>query len=110
MTRRSDEESSRWEALQKNLDVMFTQIEDMHTVQKQMKAQMDLRDAAMDEYNQEQHTIAQQVLANGAAISKITMRQMEQDATQDDKPKFDQDPHFDAAEVDSLIFPEHASF
>jgi len=58
MTRRSEEENSRWEQLQKNLDVMFSQINEMHTTQKQMKAQMDLRSAAMDEYAHEQHIIA----------------------------------------------------
>jgi len=77
MTRRSEEENSRWEQLQKNLDVMFSQINEMHTTQKQMKAQMDLRSAAMDEYAQEQHNIAQQIQHNGEAIARITIRQME---------------------------------
>jgi hypothetical protein len=109
MTRCSEEESSKWEQLQKNFDTLFSQNE-LSTVQKQMKAQMDLRDAAMDEYSKEQQTISQQVLANGAAISKMTLKQMEEAAAEDTKPHFDQDPTFDAAEVDSLIFPEQETF
>ena len=59
MTRRSDEENTKWENLQKNLDVMFHQITEMYSVQKQMKAQLDLTAAAMDEYTHEQHLISQ---------------------------------------------------
>jgi hypothetical protein len=58
MTRRSEEENSKWEQLQKNFDTIFSQMNEMSMVQKQMKAQMDLRDAAMDEYTKEQQTIS----------------------------------------------------
>jgi hypothetical protein len=75
-----------------------------------MKTQMDLRDAAMDEYSKEQHTISRQVLANGAAISKMTLKQMDEAAAEDNKPHFDQDPTFDTVEVDSLIFPKQEPF
>jgi len=51
MTRTSEEESSKWDQLSKNLDVMFSQISEMHDVQKKMKAQMDLTAAAMDDYS-----------------------------------------------------------
>jgi hypothetical protein len=53
---------------------MFQQIKDIPTVQQQMKAQMDLRSAAMDEYAEEQHIIDKQVQANGEAIARVTIR------------------------------------
>ena len=110
MTHRSEEENSRWEQLQKNLDVMFSQINEMHTTQKQMKAQMDLRSAAMDEYAQEQHIIAQQVQHNGEAIVKITLRQMEQDAKGPIAHHQDPGPTFDEEGSTALDFEENASF
>jgi len=110
MTRRSDEENSKWENLQKNLDVMFHQITEMHSVQKQMKAQLDLTAAAMDEYTQEQHLISQQVQANGEAIARVTLRQMEEESKKPDQPQYGQHHHSDTEDVDSLILDDNASF
>jgi hypothetical protein len=36
----------------------------------------------------------------------MTLQQMNTAAAEDHKPHFDQDPTFDTADVDSLIFPE----
>lgn len=58
MTKTSDEEHSRWAQMEKNLDVMFQQVSEMYATQKQMKAQMDLRDDVVDAYGREQHLIA----------------------------------------------------
>jgi len=110
MTRRSDEENSKWENLQKNLDVMFHQITEMHSVQKQMKAQLDLTAAAMDEYTHEQHLISQQVQANGEAIARVTLRQMEEESKNHAQPQYDEDHHSAAEDVDSLILDDNASF
>ena len=63
-----------------------------------MKAQMDIRGAAMDNYSAEQHMIAQQVKANGAAVAQLTMRQFDNEAAYDDD---------DGA---SMLFGEKASF
>jgi len=109
MTRRSDEENTKWENLQKNLDVMFHQITEMHSVQKQMKAQLDLTAAAMDEYTNEQHLISQQVQANGEAIARVTLRQMEE-SKKPAQPQYDEDHHSAAEDVDSLILDDNASF
>jgi hypothetical protein len=109
MTRRSEEESSKWEQLQKNFDTMFSQMNEMSTVQKQMK---DRRIFVMQPWMNTARNIilSHQVLANGATITKMTLKQMDEAAVEDNKPHFDQDPTFDAAEVDSLIFPEQETF
>ena len=49
--------------------LLFTRVIDIGELQQQMKAQMDIRGAAMDNYSTEQHMIAQQVKANGAAVA-----------------------------------------
>ena len=110
MTRTSEEESSKWDQLSKNLDVMFSQISEMHDVQKKMKAQMDLTAAAMDDYSTEQHLIAQQVHANGEAIARVTLRQMEDATNHTAGPKYDEEPRFDEDDLDSLLLDEHTSF
>jgi hypothetical protein len=64
-----------------------------------MKVQMDIRGAAMDNYSAEQHMIAQQVKANGAAVAQLTMRQ------------FDTEPIYDDNDDDaSIVFDEKESF
>jgi hypothetical protein len=75
---------------------------DTKKMQAQMKTQMDLRGAAMDQYSQEQHLIAQQIQANGAAIAQLTLRQWEMDPK--DEAKYDVD------ENASLLFDDNASF
>ena len=56
----------------------------------------------MDNYSAEQHMIAQQVKANGAAVAQLTMRQFDNEAAYDD----DDD---DDDEV-SMVFEEKESF
>ena len=108
MSRHSDEDDGRWADLQKNLELMFQQINEMHTVQKQMKAQMDLRSAVMDEYAEEQHIIAKQVHANGEAIARVTLRQMEDSAKYAEGPKFDEDTEAD--DIHSQVMDDNESF
>ena len=55
-------------------DLLFTRVNDIGEVQQQMKTQMDIRVQAMDHYIAEQHLIAQQVKANGAAVAQLMMR------------------------------------
>jgi hypothetical protein len=45
---------------------------------------MDIRGAAMDQYSQEQHMIAQQVKANGQAVAQLTLRQFSNEARMED--------------------------
>jgi hypothetical protein len=71
---------------------------EIKTVQTQMKTQMDLRGAAMDQYSQEQDMIAQQIKTNGAAIAQLTMRQWEDDA------KYDQDDNTSLLSEDNVSF------
>jgi len=40
-------------------DLLFTRVNDIGETQQQMKQQMDIRGAEMDEYTAEQHLIAQ---------------------------------------------------
>ena len=47
-----------------NFDLLFSQVNEIGLVQQQMKSQMVIRGAAMDQYTAEQHMIAQQVKAN----------------------------------------------
>jgi hypothetical protein len=54
----------------------------------------------MDNYSAEQHMIAQQVKANGAAVAQLTMRQF------DSEPIFDVEDDEDA----SIVFDEKDSF
>jgi hypothetical protein len=69
MSKRSDDEDSRWDQVMTNFNLLFNQVTEINTVQRQMKTQMDIRAAAMDQYSQEQHLIAQQVKANGQAVA-----------------------------------------
>jgi hypothetical protein len=110
MSRNSEEDDSRWADLQQNLEVKFQQIKDIHTVQRQMKAQMDLRSSAMDEYAQEQHIIAKQVQANGEAIARVTIRQMEDADKYTGQPRFDEDTDLAEDDMNSQILDDHESF
>ena len=56
-----------------------------------MKAQLDLTATAMDEYTQEQHLISQQVQANGEAIARVTLRQMEEESKKPAQPQYGED-------------------
>lgn len=80
-------------------DLLFTRVDDIGAVQQQMKAQMDIRVAAMDTYMAEQHLIAQQVQANGAAVAQLTMRRFAEEDQLDDNTSvsiiFDEEDHFE---------------
>lgn len=59
-----------------NFDMLFTEVNHISTaqrnieqVQEQLKNQLDLSGAAMDQYSAEQRMIAQQVKANGQAVA-----------------------------------------
>jgi hypothetical protein len=69
MSRSADEEKSRWDQVMENFDLLFSQMNELGVVQQQVKTQLDIRGAAMDQYSQEQHMIAQQVKANGQAVA-----------------------------------------
>jgi hypothetical protein len=53
MTHSWEEENTRWEKLERSLDALFTCIDGLSNTQSQMKAQIDLRDQAMDSYTEE---------------------------------------------------------
>ena len=67
-----------------HFDLLFIRVNDIGEVQQQMKTQMDIRAQAMDHYIAEQHLIAQQVKANGAAVAQLTMRQFDNDGPFED--------------------------
>jgi hypothetical protein len=98
MSKRSDEDNSKRDQVISNFDLLFTQVNEINTVQKQMKTQMDIRCAAMDQYSQEQHLIAQQVKANGIAVAQLTLRQFESEAK------------YDEEDTDFVISDDHESF
>lgn len=104
MSKRSDDEDSRWDQVMTNFDLLFNQVTEINTVQRQMKTQMDIRAAAMDQYSQEQHLIAQQVKANGQAVAQLTLRQFESEAKYDTMAKDDNEDNA------SLLFDDHESF
>lgn len=81
-----------------NFDLLFSQVNEIGMVQQPMKPQMDIRGAAVDQYTAEQHMIAQQVKANGAAVAQLTMRQ------------FDHEAHFDDDSAGSMVDEEPESF
>jgi len=85
MSKSIEEEKTRWDQVMENFDLLFSQVNEIGVVQQQMKSQMDIRGAAMDQYSAEQHMIAQQVKANGAAVAQLTMQQFERE------PKFEDD-------------------
>jgi len=74
MARSADDEKQFMDQVMEQFDLLFTRVNDIGELQQQMKAQMDIRGAAMDNYSAEQHMIAQQVKANGAAVAQLTMR------------------------------------
>jgi len=98
MARSADDEKQFMDQVMEQFDLLFTRVNDIGELQQQMKAQMDIRGAAMDNYSAEQHMIAQQVKANGAAVAQLTMRQFDNEAAYDDD---------DGA---SMLFGEKASF
>ena len=85
MSKSAEEENTRWDQVMENFDLLFSQVNEIGVVQQQMKSQMDIRGAAMDQYSAEQYIIAQQVKANGAVVAQLTMKQFEKE------PKFDYD-------------------
>jgi hypothetical protein len=51
MSRSADEEKTRWDQVMEHFDLLFSQINDLGVVQQQLKAQLDIRGAAMDQYS-----------------------------------------------------------
>jgi len=76
MSKSAEEEKTRWDQVMENFDLLFSQVNEIGVVQQQMKSQMDIRGAAMDQYLAEQHMITQQVKANGAAVAQLTMNSL----------------------------------
>lgn len=97
MSKSVEDEQSKWDQVMKNFDLLFSQMNDIGVVQQQLKTQLDIRGAAMDQYSAEQHMIAQQVRANGQAVAQLTLQQ------------FANQPKFDEASV-SEVFEEEQSF
>ena len=64
LSKSAEEEKTRWDRVMENFDLLFSQVNEIGLVQQQMKSQMVIRGAAMDQYTAEQHMIAQQVKAN----------------------------------------------
>ena len=81
-----------------HFDLLFTRVNDIGEVQQQMKTQMDIRGQAMDNYTAEQHLIAQQVKANGAAVAQLTLRHFEHEGP------------FEDDSLVSIIFDEEQQF
>lgn len=99
MSKSADEEKTFMTQVMDQFDLLFSKVNDIGEMQQQMKVQMDIRGAAMDHYSAEQHMIAQQVKANGAAVAQLTMRQ------------FDTEPIYDDDEDNvSVVFDEKESF
>jgi hypothetical protein len=77
MSRSAEDEKTRWDQVMENFDMLFSQVSDIGVVQQQMKSKMDILGAAMDKHTEEQHMIAKQVKANGAAVAQLTLKQFE---------------------------------
>ena len=58
MSKSADEEKQFMEQVMDQFDLLFSRVNDIGEVQQQMKAQMDIKGAAMDNYSAEQHMIA----------------------------------------------------
>ena len=58
MSKSTDEKQSMDQVME-HFDLLFTRVNDIGETQQQMKQQMDIRGAEMDEYTAEQHLIAQ---------------------------------------------------
>jgi hypothetical protein len=98
MSKSADDEKQFKDQVLEHLDLLFTRMNDIGEVQQQLKAQMDIRGAAMDSYSAEQHMIAQQVQANGATVARLTMKHF---ATE---PVFDEEDVFDDKESFQNVF------
>lgn len=98
MSKSQEEEQTRWDQVMQQFDLLFTQVNNISVVQQQLKTQMDIRGAAMDQYSAEQHMIAQQVKANGQAVAQLTMKAFEKEA------------HYDDSEEVSVVFEEEPPF
>jgi hypothetical protein len=110
MTRSRDEENTRWEKLEKSLDALFTRMDGLSNAQNQMKAQMDLRDQAMDSYTEEQHKIARTVEANALAIARATLGKPEKAPVDEGPQNFDSGPVFDEDDMCSILFGQEQGF
>jgi hypothetical protein len=51
MSRNTEEENTKWDQVMEHFDLLFTQLNDLSVVQQQLKSQMDIRGAAMDQYS-----------------------------------------------------------
>lgn len=98
MSKSADDEKQFMDQVMEHFDLLFARVNDIGEVQQQMKTQMDIRGAAMDNYTAEQHLIAQQVKANGVAVAQLTMRQFDHEV-----------PFADDSSV-SIIFDEKEEF
>jgi len=98
MSKSTEEEKSNWDQVMENFDLLFSQMNDIGVVQQQLKTQMDIRGAAMDQYSTEQRMIGQQVKANGAAVAQLTLQQ------------FDHHRQSDADEEGSEIIEDNDTF
>ena len=67
MSKSADEEKSRWDQVMENFDLLFSQMNEMGVVQQQLKTH-----------------VAQQVKANGQAISQLTLRRFKHEEKVED--------------------------
>lgn len=79
MSRSNDEEKSHLEHVQENFDLLFARMNDLGTIQQDMK-ELTKTSAKVDQCTTDQQYIAQQVRANGQAVAQLTLRQFEEDA------------------------------
>lgn len=79
MSQSKNDDQSRWDQLLDNFNLLFNRMTDMGITQQELKTQIELSNAKVDQCAKDQQFISKQVQANGQAVAQLTMRQFEED-------------------------------
>jgi hypothetical protein len=70
MSNSAANEKTQWEQVMENLDLLFTSLNDMGTIQQEVKQQLANTTRKVEQCTAEQKIITEQVKANGQAVAQ----------------------------------------
>ena len=79
MSKRSDDDKSKWDQMMESVDLLFDRISDINNSQPELKQQVMETTQKVDRFSTEQDFISQQVKANGQAVARLTLKNFEKE-------------------------------
>ena len=79
MSRRSDDDKSRWDQMLESVDLLFDRMNDINLAQQDLKNQVMANNQKVDNFTAQQDFISQQVKANGQAVARLTLKQFDRE-------------------------------